>query len=123
MGSYVSSHLQGGLGNYLFQIAAAFGVSKRDNKELKIDSNSGKLDFTGIKSGNYSVYYEVKEVSCLLGKKDSTQITLLSSGQPLPSFSFPSPICLLSSTTLDSRAISGSPAGSRLISSCALPMR
>ena len=68
------------------------------NKELKIDSNSGKLDITGIKSGNYSVYYEVKEVSCLLGKKDSTQITLLSTGQPLPSFSFPSPICLLSST-------------------------
>jgi hypothetical protein len=37
MSSYVSSHLQGGLGNYLFQISAAYGISKRDNKELKID--------------------------------------------------------------------------------------
>jgi len=37
MSSYVSSHLQGGLGNYLFQIAAAYGISKRDNKELRID--------------------------------------------------------------------------------------
>ena len=37
MQSYVSSHLQGGLGNYLFQISAAYGVSIRDNKELKID--------------------------------------------------------------------------------------
>lgn len=37
MMSYVSSHLQGGLGNYLFQISAAYGVSIRDNKELKID--------------------------------------------------------------------------------------
>jgi hypothetical protein len=33
----VSSHLQGGLGNYLFQISAAYAVSIRDNKELKID--------------------------------------------------------------------------------------
>jgi len=37
MTNYVSSHLQGGLGNYLFQISAAYGVSKRDGKELKID--------------------------------------------------------------------------------------
>ena len=37
MKSYVSSHLQGGLGNYLFQISAAYAVSIRDNKELKID--------------------------------------------------------------------------------------
>ena len=37
MSGYVSSHLQGGLGNYLFQIAAAYGISKRDNKELQID--------------------------------------------------------------------------------------
>ena len=37
--SYVSSHLQGGLGNYLFQISAAYGISKRDNKELKIDTS------------------------------------------------------------------------------------
>jgi hypothetical protein len=37
MNGYVSSHLQGGLGNYLFQISAAYGVSIRDNKELKID--------------------------------------------------------------------------------------
>jgi hypothetical protein len=37
MSSYVSSHLQGGLGNYLFQIASAYGISKRDNKELRID--------------------------------------------------------------------------------------
>jgi len=35
--NYVSCHLQGGLGNYLFQISAAYGISKRDNKELKID--------------------------------------------------------------------------------------
>jgi hypothetical protein len=35
--NYISSHLQGGLGNYLFQIASAYGISKRDNKELKID--------------------------------------------------------------------------------------
>ena len=39
MMSYVSSHLQGGLGNYLFQISAAYGISKRDNKELKIDTS------------------------------------------------------------------------------------
>lgn len=39
MSNYVSSHLQGGLGNYLFQISAAYGVSKRDNKELKIDTS------------------------------------------------------------------------------------
>ena len=37
MSGYVSSHLQGGLGNYLFQITAAYGISKRDNKELLID--------------------------------------------------------------------------------------
>ena len=37
MDSHVSSHLQGGLGNYLFQIAAAYGISKRDNKKLTID--------------------------------------------------------------------------------------
>jgi hypothetical protein len=37
MVSYVSSHLQGGLGNYLFQIVAAYSISRRDNKELKID--------------------------------------------------------------------------------------
>jgi hypothetical protein len=37
MNGYVSSHLQGGLGNYLFQISAAYGVSIRDTKELKID--------------------------------------------------------------------------------------
>lgn len=37
MNNNVSSHLQGGLGNYLFQIAAAYGISKRDNKELIID--------------------------------------------------------------------------------------
>jgi hypothetical protein len=35
--SYVTSHLQGGLGNYMFQIAAALGISNRDNKQLKID--------------------------------------------------------------------------------------
>ena len=35
--SYVTSHLKGGLGNYMFQIAAAMVISKRDNKELKID--------------------------------------------------------------------------------------
>lgn len=39
MGSYVSTHLQGGLGNYLFQIAAAFAISKRDSKELKVDTS------------------------------------------------------------------------------------
>ena len=37
MESYVSSHLQGGLGNYLFQISAAYAISIRDNKKLKID--------------------------------------------------------------------------------------
>ena len=37
MSNYVSTHLQGGLGNYLFQIASAYAISKRDNKELKID--------------------------------------------------------------------------------------
>lgn len=37
MNNYVSSHLQGGLGNYLFQIIAAYSISKRDNKELMID--------------------------------------------------------------------------------------
>ena len=37
MNGYVSSHLQGGLGNYLFQISAAYAVAMRDNKELKID--------------------------------------------------------------------------------------
>lgn len=37
MRAYVSSHLQGGLGNYLFQISAAYGVSLRHDKELKID--------------------------------------------------------------------------------------
>lgn len=37
--NYVSSHLQGGLGNYLFQISAAYGISKRDNKKLKIDTS------------------------------------------------------------------------------------
>lgn len=35
--NFVSSHLQGGLGNYLFQIAVAFSISKRDSKILKID--------------------------------------------------------------------------------------
>ncbi len=39
MNNYVSSHLQGGLGNYLFQIAAAYCISKRDNKELRIDTS------------------------------------------------------------------------------------
>ena len=68
------------------------------NKELKVDPVSGKLDVIGMKSGDYTVYYEIKEVSCLLGKKDSTKITLISSGKPLPSFSYPSPICLLSAT-------------------------
>jgi hypothetical protein len=37
MDGYISSHLQGGLGNYLFQISAAYGISIRDTKELKID--------------------------------------------------------------------------------------
>jgi len=35
--SYVTSRLRGGLGNYMFQIAAALGISIRDNKQLKID--------------------------------------------------------------------------------------
>lgn len=33
----VTSTLQGGLGNYMFQIAAALGISIRDDKELRID--------------------------------------------------------------------------------------
>ena len=39
MNGYVSSHLQGGLGNYLFQISAAYAVSLKHNKELKIDTS------------------------------------------------------------------------------------
>lgn len=39
MNGYVSSHLQGGLGNYLFQISAAYSVSLKHNKELKIDTS------------------------------------------------------------------------------------
>jgi hypothetical protein len=39
MNGYVSSHLQGGLVNYLFQISAAYAVSLKHNKELKIDTS------------------------------------------------------------------------------------
>lgn len=44
MNNIVSSHLQGGLGNYLFQIAAAYGISKRDYKELIIDISEKNLE-------------------------------------------------------------------------------
>lgn len=35
--SIVSTKLMGGLGNYMFQISAAYSISKRDNKELVCD--------------------------------------------------------------------------------------
>lgn len=35
--SLVSTKLMGGLGNYMFQISAAYSISKRDNKELVCD--------------------------------------------------------------------------------------
>lgn len=37
MNDVVSPFLRGGLGNYIFQIAAAYMVSKRDGKNLKVD--------------------------------------------------------------------------------------
>ena len=66
------------------------------NKGFKIDSINGQLDYTGMANGNYTIYYEYKEKSCVYGKKDSTQITYKSSINSIPGFSFPSPICLLS---------------------------
>jgi hypothetical protein len=37
MSNIVSPFLRGGLGNYIFQIATAYMISKRDNKDLKVD--------------------------------------------------------------------------------------
>ena len=37
MNDIVSPFLRGGLGNYIFQIATAYMISKRDNKDLKVD--------------------------------------------------------------------------------------
>ena len=37
MSNIVTSHIKGGLGNFLFQIATAYAISLRDNKILKID--------------------------------------------------------------------------------------
>jgi hypothetical protein len=39
MNDVVSPFLRGGLGNYIFQIAAGYMISKRDSKDLKVDSS------------------------------------------------------------------------------------
>ena len=66
------------------------------NNGLKIDPVSGKLDLFGMSNGNYTVYYEVKDISCQLDRIDSSQIIIKYSGQTIPSFSYPTPICLVS---------------------------
>ena len=37
MNDIVSPFLRGGLGNYIFQIATAYMISKRDGKNFKVD--------------------------------------------------------------------------------------
>lgn len=60
MSNLVSSHLQGGLGNYLFQISAAYGISKRDDKELKIDTKDIAIVHSPIELYNNNILRNIQ---------------------------------------------------------------
>ena len=82
--SYVSSHLQGGLGNYMFQISAALGISKRDNKKLKID-----LSDIAIIHSPIELYYENIFRKVLFGEVLDYEVVHSSNGKPIEFLEIP----------------------------------
>jgi hypothetical protein len=82
--SYVSSHLQGGLGNYMFQISAALGISKRDNKKLKID-----LSDIAIIHSPIELYYENVFRKVLFGDVLDYEVVHSSHGKPIEFLDIP----------------------------------
>jgi hypothetical protein len=61
--SVVSPFLRGGLGNYIFQIAAAYSISKRDDKEMVADLSDISIIHSPIETYYNNIFRKVKFVS------------------------------------------------------------
>ena len=77
MNDVVSPFLRGGLGNYIFQIAAAHMVSKRDNKDLKVDYSDIVIYASKHnKDFNYNKYFTNNYLNALwIGKVEKKKRT------------------------------------------------
>ena len=60
--SMVSPWLRGGLGNYLFQITAAYSISIRDNKELIVDTSNISIIHKPIETYFNNIFRKIKFV-------------------------------------------------------------
>lgn len=60
--SMVSPWLRGGLGNYLFQITAAYSISIRDNKELIVDTSDISIIHKPIETYFNNIFRKIKFV-------------------------------------------------------------
>jgi hypothetical protein len=58
--SIVSTRLMGGLGNYLFQISAAYSISKRDNKELICDYSDHMVPHKPYSEYTNNIFNKIK---------------------------------------------------------------
>lgn len=74
----VSSTLMGGLGNYLFQISAAYYISNRDNKKPNIDTTNYVQIHSPIETYHNNILRNVE-----FGKNKSYQVTHSIHSQPL----------------------------------------
>jgi hypothetical protein len=64
--SLVTPFLRGGLGNYIFQIAAAYSISKRDDKEMVADLSDISIIHSPIETYYNNIFRKVKFVSEVL---------------------------------------------------------
>jgi hypothetical protein len=72
----ITTYLQGGLGNQLFQIAAAFNLARLNNDEACFNFNSSHTPFQGSQSLKYkdNIYKEFKHVDDLKADIEFNQI-------------------------------------------------
>ena len=59
----VSPFLRGGLGNYLFQIAASYSISLRDNREMIVDISDISVIHSPIELYCTNIFRKIKFVS------------------------------------------------------------
>lgn len=56
----VSCRIMGGLGNYLFQIATTFAISKRDNKKMIIDTSDNMVPHKPYKNYTDNIFRNIE---------------------------------------------------------------
>lgn len=67
---------------------------------IDVDSTSGKINLGKSEPSKHLIYYQFNKNECFNSKIDSTEIEIIANPSPIPSFNYPSPICIFDNNPL-----------------------